>query len=246
MADVPNAPTLAHAPLCRLLTFLCSLHCAQAPGVPLNSRAYSRLAMSPVRHLRLCTLLALAASAEAGHGVETGCFDDSAYFDAGWNCGSWNGYACRSGGWGVATTTQIANLVHACPRSCTDVTPICTGIPSPPLAPPPPPSPPGLSGTYAPAQGCGNTLDILCASLCPVFPGTLARLDGPAGPTWRCYSPSTLNAALSSYVSGSQFCTRDGQLRSALATCIASLRPPPPTLPPPYLPPPPLAPASAI
>ena len=110
---------------------------------------------------------------------------------------------------------------------------------SPPPSPLPPSPPPPPPFGYVPAQGFESQLNQLCMTLCPIFPGSVARLDGPTGTAWRCYSPSTLTPDTSSYVSGSSFCTRDQQLRSALATYVASaMSPSPPSLPtPPSSPP---------
>ena len=108
----------------------------------------------------------------AGVAQETGCHDDPTYEDGGWHCAAWvqedMAEGCRAGYPPVDTPERIAALVHACPVSCPDVTPICGGdtgsdetpspsppppIPSPIMPPSPPPGPgypvANTSGQYA-------------------------------------------------------------------------------------------------
>jgi hypothetical protein len=74
------------------------------------------------------------------------CHDDPNYWDV-WDCSQWAGYACASGYDPVTTPERIALLMHSCPQSCTDSTPLCPPPPPsspafPQQPPPPPPAPP--------------------------------------------------------------------------------------------------------
>eukprot|EP00966_Prymnesium_polylepis_P046245 1071107-Prymnesium_polylepis.1 len=74
------------------------------------------------------------------------CHDDPNYSDV-WDCSQWAGYACASGYDPVTTPERIALLMHSCPQSCTDSTPLCPPPPPsspafPQQPPPPPPAPP--------------------------------------------------------------------------------------------------------
>eukprot|EP01062_Namystynia_karyoxenos_P053890 TRINITY_DN438_c0_g1_i3.p1 TRINITY_DN438_c0_g1~~TRINITY_DN438_c0_g1_i3.p1 ORF type:complete len:469 (+),score=126.70 TRINITY_DN438_c0_g1_i3:76-1407(+) len=59
-----------------------------------------------------------------------------------------------------------------------------------------------------------------------------------APPQWRCYAPSALNANHTRYISGTDYCTRDAELRACLAACQSGSpcvdrtpAPPPPSRP---------------
>ena len=96
------------------------------------------------------------------------CHDDPTYHDV-WDCHAWAAVpeGCRTGYSPVDTPERIAALVHACPVSCPDVTPICEPSPAPtppvpsppprtptsPSRPPPPDSPPA---PHPPTTGSGS------------------------------------------------------------------------------------------
>ena len=99
------------------------------------------------------------------------CTDDPDYFDAGFSCADWVGWACKPAGWGALhgaasssmdhwglSFEQVVLLVHSCPESCHDVAPACVPLPPAlPSTPPAPPSVPALSplpGLYACFDTC--------------------------------------------------------------------------------------------
>ena len=80
---------------------------------------------------------------------------------------------------------------------------------------------------YPAAQGCDLTLDAWCSANCPhaASHALVARLDTAhrsSTHAWRCYSPSTLDAAAMKYVHGQTYCTRDSALRSVLQQCLST------------------------
>eukprot|EP01062_Namystynia_karyoxenos_P053888 TRINITY_DN438_c0_g1_i1.p1 TRINITY_DN438_c0_g1~~TRINITY_DN438_c0_g1_i1.p1 ORF type:complete len:499 (+),score=155.31 TRINITY_DN438_c0_g1_i1:99-1499(+) len=79
-----------------------------------------------------------------------------------------------------------------------------------------------------PPAACAAAMDGWCsvAANCPLqdaatryaLNDTNAHGDRPQ---WRCYAPSALNAAHSQYVGGTDYCTRDEELRACLAACLS-------------------------
>mgnify|MGYP006142941339 CR=1 FL=1 len=86
-----------------------------------------------------------------------------------------------------------------------------------------------MLAAYPPARGCDAQLDAFCADTCEHSP-SFARLDddfykGGIGQSWRCYSLQTLSADRQIYMGGTEYCSRDGELRGILARegCVYSL-----------------------
>ena len=74
-------------------------------------------------------------------------------------------------------------------------------------------------------DACQQTLNSWCSANCvhaAAHGPLIALFEGSEANNmraWRCYSPSTLNAAQTQYASGSTYCTRDPQLRKLLSQC---------------------------
>jgi len=123
------------------------------------------------------------------------CTDDPSYFDAGWICGDWAGYACLPGGWGIDTEEQKALLAHSCPVSCTDVDPACLPPPqlpplpdwwpAPPAPPPAPPAPPPLNYVLVDGAICTPGTEVTSEAECEAAASAVGiAFAGAAGPEW--------------------------------------------------------------
>eukprot|EP01065_Artemidia_motanka_P022821 TRINITY_DN2700_c0_g1_i2.p2 TRINITY_DN2700_c0_g1~~TRINITY_DN2700_c0_g1_i2.p2 ORF type:complete len:456 (+),score=138.13 TRINITY_DN2700_c0_g1_i2:65-1432(+) len=88
-----------------------------------------------------------------------------------------------------------------------------------------------VSRASVPPPQCVKAMDDWCSNPfnCPVKPSSGAKARYALNDTehlgkqaeWRCYDPSTLNADHTKYESGSNFCTRDQELRDCLQACLA-------------------------
>lgn len=83
-----------------------------------------------------------------------------------------------------------------------------------------------------PSPECQKQLDQWCnvPSNClshVSFKGPLHALDDTdksgGAKSWRCYAEKDLNSNFSKYIGGSEYCTRDSQLRSLLAQCESNI-----------------------
>ena len=75
-------------------------------------------------------------------------------------------------------------------------------------------------------QFCRNPALSCSCSGC-ALPDWLALNSGPGTPTWRCYSPTALNANHTQYKQGPDFCSEDAKILAILKTCALPPSPPP-------------------
>lgn len=109
------------------------------------------------------------------------CRDDPSYRDL-YSCRDWQGYACRSGGYGVTGQRRIEQLVRACPVSCADVTPVC-GRSWPPPPPPTTLPPPAMLPSWCPLYCNVRARPTYCDRAgCPVVSAPLTSPPPPRPP----------------------------------------------------------------